>query len=139
MGKILSVLMFSAENTYHLTHLRSWNIGMCLHEDKLSLFNGVYRLSLCLLNSNSYDKSSIQVNLDWCTEPTGIKCNLQLRKGEQQTNEKIQGYYVNEHRMMRHLWSRSGKKKEGGGGLWWRLELCLVVKELMCTCSEKPI
>lgn len=97
--------------------MRSWNIGKCLHEDKLSLFNGVYRLSLCLLNSNSYDKSSIQVNLDWCTEPTGIKCNLQLRKGEQQTNEKIQGYYVNEHRMMRHLWSRSGKKKEGGGGL----------------------
>lgn len=97
--------------------MRSWNIGMCLHEDKLSLFNGVYRLSLCLLNSNSYDKSSIQVNLDWCTELTGIKCNLQLRKGEQQTNEKIQGYYVNEHRMMRHLWSRSGKKKEGGGGL----------------------
>lgn len=90
---------------------------MCLHEDKLSLFNGVYRLSLCLLNSNSYDKSSIQVNLDWCTKPTGIKCNLQLRKGEQQTNEKIQGYYVNKHRMMRHLWSRSGKKKRRGGGL----------------------
>lgn len=41
---------------------------------------------------------------------TGIKCKLQLRKGAQQTNETIQGYYVNEgHSMMRHLCSRSGK------------------------------
>lgn len=48
---------------------------------------------------------------------TGIKCKLQLRKGAQQTNETIQGYYVNEgHSMMRHLCSRSGKKKSGGGG-----------------------
>lgn len=47
---------------------------------------------------------------------TGIKCKLQLRKGAQQTNETIQGYYVNEgHSMMRHLCSRSGKKKRGGG------------------------
>lgn len=47
---------------------------------------------------------------------TGIKCKLQLRKGAQQTNETIQGYYVNEgHSMMRHLCSRSGKKKSGGG------------------------
>lgn len=46
---------------------------------------------------------------------TGIKCKLQLRKGAQQTNENIQGYYVNEgHSMMRHLCSRSGKKKSGG-------------------------
>lgn len=49
---------------------------------------------------------------------TGIKCKLQLRKGAQQTNETIQGYYVNEgHSMMRHLCSRSGKKKSGRGGL----------------------
>lgn len=49
---------------------------------------------------------------------TGIKCKLQLRKGAQQTNETIQGYYVNEgHSMMRHLCSRSGKKKSGGGGV----------------------
>lgn len=48
---------------------------------------------------------------------TGIKCKLQLRKGAQQTNENIQGYYVNEgHSMMRHLCSRSGKKKSGGWG-----------------------
>lgn len=48
---------------------------------------------------------------------TGIKCKLQLRKGAQQTNETIQGYYVNEgHSMMRHLCSRSGKKKSGRGG-----------------------
>lgn len=68
---------------------------------------------------------------------TGIKCKLQLRKGAQQTNETIQGYYVNEgHSMMRHLCSRSGKKKSGGGGEGFILvsvlnEFVEEIKELM--------
>lgn len=67
---------------------------------------------------------------------TGIKCKLQLRKGAQQTNETIQGYYVNEgHSMMRHLCSRSGKKKSGRGG-WGLKALVSVLNEFVEEIKE---
>lgn len=68
---------------------------------------------------------------------TGIKCKLQLRKSAQQTNETIQGYYVNEgHSMMRHLCSRSGKKKSGGGGLGGLKALVSVLNEFVEEIKE---
>lgn len=68
---------------------------------------------------------------------TGIKCKLQLRKGAQQTNETIQGYYVNEgHSMMRHLCSRSGKKKSGVGGLGGLKALVSVLNEFVEEIKE---